>query len=201
MPNWVNNTVVLDGPQTEYIFKNIFNEGKVDFNDIIPMPSDIFTGALGREEQEKYGEKNWYDWSCQNWGTKWNAMNAEPLGTNGVSFETAWSMPEPIFKEISRRFPDMSVRVLYADEDRGSNCGFLEYKNGNGQTVEFCKALGISEELCDYFLAMYVWGDSVEETAEYHDFGMKIKDVECRFNEFCVALENYLNPNKNKEET
>jgi len=31
----VNNTVVLDGPQTEYIFKNIFNEGKVDLENYL----------------------------------------------------------------------------------------------------------------------------------------------------------------------
>lgn len=201
MPNWVHNEVYLKGPQKDYIFKNILNEGKVDFNDIIPMPSEIFTGPLGLDEEKEYGEKNWYDWSRQYWGTKWNAQSTGSLNSEcGVRFDTAWSMPKPIYQELSRRFPDMSFCVLFADEDFGSNCGIVEYKNGTGQDVSFSNELGISDELCDYFLATYLWEASVDDVTEYHEFeGMEIEEVKRKFNEYCEMLKKYLCSTKEEE--
>jgi len=71
---------------------------------------------------ENYGCCTWYDWSIENWGTKWDACRFEHDDTTMI-FETAWSCPEPILKELSRRYPDYEIEIKYADEDIGSNCG------------------------------------------------------------------------------
>lgn len=81
---------------------------------------------------QRYGWKDWYDWSIDNWGTKWNACHEYIDDENKViEFETAWSMPEGIIKEICKYTP---VRVEFADENLGSNCGIEDYyvdKDGN----------------------------------------------------------------------
>ena len=77
----------------------------------------------------KYGVKNWYDWHVKNWGTKWNVGEAELIDEDSktISFQTAWSTPEGIFRELSKY---TKVIVTYADEDTGSNYGIDVYENG-----------------------------------------------------------------------
>ena len=82
-----------------------------------------------------YGSVNWYDWCCDNWGTKWNACDVfcEWLSDYELSytFNTAWSAPYGVFEKIAEDYPDISFEVLYADEDIGSNCGTITF-NSNG---------------------------------------------------------------------
>ena len=74
---------------------------------------------------QRYGSKDWYDWRIKNWGTKWNASDSSFDEETGViEFDTAWSMPENIFRALSHFTP---LRVVYADEDLGSNCGMEDY--------------------------------------------------------------------------
>ena len=47
-----------------------------------------------------------------------------------IRFQSAWSMPEEIYRAMSKRFPDVVFYIQYADEDRGSNCGEIRLKNG-----------------------------------------------------------------------
>jgi hypothetical protein len=81
-----------------------------DFNKIIPMPDDIFRGNLGAEEREKYGNKNWYDWSCDNWGTKWPACDAEITEETDTEihyrFLTAWDAPRPIVDALRKKMSE-----------------------------------------------------------------------------------------------
>lgn len=80
-----------------------------------------------------YGSVNWYDWCCENWGTKWNACDVccDWISDNELSytFSTAWSSPYGVFKKITEDYPDISFEVLYADEDVGSNCGRIIFNN------------------------------------------------------------------------
>lgn len=78
-----------------------------------------------------YGHADWYDWRIANWGTKWNASNTHvDWDGHAISFDTAWSAPEPIIYALSEAFPDVEFEWMYADEDCGYNTGIAIYKNG-----------------------------------------------------------------------
>lgn len=93
-------------------------------------------GKLYLENEKKYGTKTWYDWSIENWGTKWNAydqMIKEGKTYIKFIFRTAWSMPMPIYKKLEKLGLDFEVK--YADEDYGSNCEILKYINGEEEYI------------------------------------------------------------------
>jgi Ferredoxin-like domain in Api92-like protein len=72
-------------------------------------------------ELERLDCESWYDWSCQNWGTKWNACEAsveqEFDGYLEIHFDTAWSAPEPIVKALRDKFPELEVQLNCRFED------------------------------------------------------------------------------------
>lgn len=144
MPNHITNMVKMVGSDErvrevlEFIKKDstndeIFPLGSVDFNKIIPMPEDIFKGNLGIDEKKKYGEKNWYDWSVSNWGTKWNAyyFDTSLVDENTIRFDTAWSTVPGVIAQLSSIFPDILFILDYADEDFGYNTGCMEFEDGD----------------------------------------------------------------------
>ena len=105
----------------------------------------------------KYGYPTWYEWCIDKWGTKWDACEVVPdKGIEcecyekiiTITFDTAWSTPVPIFKELSKQYPSFVICVEYADEDLGSNCG--TYALWEGEIQE--------EESKDYEFACDIWG-------------------------------------------
>ncbi len=93
-------------------------------------PEVGLTEELSREYIAKFGANNWYDWTCKNWTTKWNAYSMKELNERTIYFETAWSTPTSVLIKLSKMFPETIFQVQWADEDRGHNCGKGEYKNG-----------------------------------------------------------------------
>jgi hypothetical protein len=68
---------------------------------------------------QEIGFTNWYDWSCANWGTKWNACDpqiSESPGRIEISFDTAWDAPEPIFERLVELFPLLIFRFEWRHE-------------------------------------------------------------------------------------
>lgn len=89
---------------------------------------------------DKYGFPTWYEWSCYNWGAKWNASEIRICDIHGetiVFFDTAWSCAYPVVKRLSEKFPDLSFTISYADEDIGNNCGEYTFVNGVEQPGGF----------------------------------------------------------------
>lgn len=93
--------------------------------DIKKLSDESFKQLVGMVENYRAcGYLHSMDFNRKVWGTKWNACEptADPdAGT--ASFETAWSCPEGVLVELSKRFPTDGITVTYADEDIGSNCG------------------------------------------------------------------------------
>lgn len=137
MPNWVTNKITLLGKDKENKEILTFIKGKerkafIDFGKIIPMPDYISKKKLSTEEflvNKKIRKNNWYDWSIENWGTKWNANHCHKF-KNGVIFDTAWDCPIPIFKRLTELFPKVDMELTYADENMGRNIGKVTYING-----------------------------------------------------------------------
>ena len=106
MPNWVATKVQFNNitdEQFNRIVETYCTDGCLDFDKIIPMPDNIFRGPLGMEDREKYpGDLNWYDWSVDHWGTKWNASEGLiDRTTHTLRFQTAWSYAAPALWELA----------------------------------------------------------------------------------------------------
>ena len=127
MPNWTENNVLFVGKKKQLkTLKNMLKskDNDFDFNNIVPMPKNIYRGLLGREEEEKYGDNNWYRWSIDNWGTKWNSVDTrveENGSTLSYNFMTAWDCPREIVNALMRMrkaiLKDISINWDCVHED------------------------------------------------------------------------------------
>ena len=122
-------------------------------------------GKIYYENVKNYGANTWYRWCLDNWGTKWNSMYSCVQGDGVISFETAWSTPENVIKEMAKKF-SVGIEVNFADEDIGSNCGIYEYdKNGdliNEVDMNYSK---VGEENARKF-ACEIWDEEFEYEME-----------------------------------
>ncbi len=152
MPNYVANRVLIIGKKSmlskilSFIKSDEDEDRAIDFNKIIPMPeemkgTDAPSNVPNEELIKKYGSDNWYEWSCANWGTKWNVSYCSvsdieqhasgALHHVQLEFDTAWSCPGPIFEKLSKMYPEVVIEVSWADEDMGYNTGTVKYLDGN----------------------------------------------------------------------
>jgi hypothetical protein len=88
------------------------NNGKDWFDFFHPCPQELkdvgnvpFNEAGNAELAEKYGYSDWYSWSVDNWGTKWNC-DAQDWSSDGESitfwFDSAWSPPIALYSFIEQ---------------------------------------------------------------------------------------------------
>lgn len=79
---------------------------------------------LSNQAIDKYGCDDWYSWNNKYWGCKWNARSiGDPYPNTGVEeieFETPWSPPEGVIKELARQFPKENW-TWHSDEE---SCAF-----------------------------------------------------------------------------
>lgn len=133
MPNWVVNKVLVGSYSDNKVsimdlerFRRKFlvrDKFSFSFEKIIPPP-----------DTEYYKEKGWYEWNRRYWGTKWDASDVELIGEEEgyieFTFQTPWSAPFPVFERLRYLYPRLSIEVIFADEDWGTNCGTLTLKGG-----------------------------------------------------------------------
>ena len=169
MPNWCQNKLTITHKDKSVIDKMMANvtEGGGDlFQYIKPMPDNCFRGALGKDEEEmckREGIPNWYDWSTDNWGTKWDAchMTHGRIDDNTITFDfdTAWSPPVPIFEELAEQgFTVEAYYVEYGmdfagewhDDGETFHEDFCDNIYENGVTYNIDKALGVHAEIADW---------------------------------------------------
>lgn len=128
MPNWCSNKLQVSGPAvdiSEFTSKNIKN-GSFGFDAFVPMPEALKTG------------EGWYEWSVQNWGTKWDLRADDEISfeedrdstdssTKAVVcfFSTAWAPPIAWQEKVSTAFPTLTISLWY-DESGGDFAGLSE---------------------------------------------------------------------------
>ena len=138
MPNNTQNTLELTGDH-EAVMAFVDQMGKhMNFEKVIPPPANMFRENLGLDAKERCareGIPTWYDWQCENWGTKWNAYANEDVAIEEFSdrftmatyrFQTAWDAPRPVIAAIIKQNPDIEVSGGYVHEGYegcGSFCG------------------------------------------------------------------------------
>jgi hypothetical protein len=117
MPNWVYNSVIISGDEDK--LHELFNKWSK------PLESDdderfSFQNIIPRPLEE---EKNWYDWNCTNWGTKWDACEPDEYWDNDsleLKFNTAWDKPDPIFDAIAKICYDNGLTLsIHFEEEQG----------------------------------------------------------------------------------
>jgi len=63
-------------------------------------------------------DDRWYDWRCNNWGTKWGACEVEVVQNDEdfleITFNTAWSPPEPICEALRSKY-ECKDKKSYSD--------------------------------------------------------------------------------------
>ena len=154
MPNWCYNRVRIDADSDQVdklkeIYE-IFENHSDPFNQILPIPDfknipndkgelpilEQHKGKDGEIMWETYNfpdgknDDRWYHWNIQNWGTKWDVtadsveIELEDSEMLEVSFDTAWSPPEPICARLREMFEDIHISWFY-DEPGMEFAGYL----------------------------------------------------------------------------
>ena len=150
MPNWCENKLLIlaDGKDALDDFKRLeelFDEtleydSKTEsvenlLNSVVPIPENIYLGAIGKKEREKYGDNHWYSWCNSNWGTKWDTSDCvmklgskvcPTLYTMRFEFNTAHAPPIPWLEKVGAKFPNLWLKLEYNEPGmcfRGVACG------------------------------------------------------------------------------
>lgn len=147
--------------QSRYSFnrKNYCKMSNEDFQRRISGRNEDELAKIGLQyisNKVLYGVTTWYDWCCDNWGTKWNAYSNEQCDKDTISFETAWSNPEPVMLKLSEMYPEAVIEHWWADEDLGSNDGYRAYQGGKIIEGDYCESC--SNEAYEIYIKC--WGES-----------------------------------------
>jgi len=116
MPNWCSNNVTInhDDPAKLAELVDAYKRGEL-LEHCLPTPKDE-NGEL---------DKDWYNWRCNNWGTKWDVggeyafYDDTPEGL-ALSFSSAWSPPIAFYEFMKGQGFD--IRASYFEPGIGF-CG------------------------------------------------------------------------------
>jgi hypothetical protein len=154
--------------------------------EFLPTPQallDTTAGSFGDNEKQreleqlqednlrKYGFKDWYDWNCNNWGTKWDfaleSIERTDANTVQASFDSAWAPPTGAYEklmelgfEIEAFYYEPGMCFVGKWED-----GIDEYYEYGGETSATVRE-AIGEELDDYFCISESMAEWEEENQE-----------------------------------
>ena len=199
MPNWCSNYVEVGHENPEKIRELAAAMERGEFlNHVIPVPEDlkIVAGRVGddnnadqielerrtKENIEKYGAGNWYDFCTSRWGTKWDVdcqgqVDLHPEGTVvTASFDSAWSPPVGVYEELVEQ--GYTVRAYYYESgmcfagiyDNGSDDCYSDWGDSQG-----AKDM-LPEELDEFFCISESQAEWEEENREDEELTEWIKD-------------------------
>lgn len=80
--------------------------------------------------KKTYGHATWYGWRLKNWGTKWDCYDVylpfekeiyfrgknPKKGKFQMVFDTAWSPPNPIFRELAFKYKTLTFKNNWTEE-------------------------------------------------------------------------------------
>jgi hypothetical protein len=144
---------------------------------------------------EKYGCKDWYDWSIENWGNKWGDYDHYYLPTEVseyddqgellIRYQTAWGpFSEEFWGQISEQFPNC-LFVTGFEESGMDFIGAVSAKNGYTYLIDDSFGIYLENDVTDDDWEQYL--ESVNEKLE-----VMIANAE-------EGLMNYLNNGESNE--
>jgi hypothetical protein len=185
MPNWCNNGITIRHADPAMIDRVIKGKDGL-LMEFLPTPQallDTTAGSFGDNEKQreleqlqednlrKYGFKDWYDWNCNNWGTKWDfaleSIERTDANTVVASFDSAWAPPTGAYEklmalgfEITAYYYEPGMCFVGKWED-----GIDEYYEYGGETSATVRE-SIGAELDDYFCISESMAEWEEENQE-----------------------------------
>ena len=89
---------------------------------------DPYKYELGKILEKHHGFDNWYDWSWENWGTKWGTYDNKFFEKDReYTYTTAWSpLSEDIIEMLAKYIPTFKY---HWEEEQGYGAE-SEYENG-----------------------------------------------------------------------
>lgn len=153
MPNWVDNRLRIEGKEEHLAeFRKWIAEdcgGEFSFEKFLPIPQELIDSPSSNRDSEKtkefeakYGAADWYSWSVDNWGTKWDLkLQDDDFLENfddyqGFSFDTAWSPPIQAIKHLSLKFPNLKFEMDFIDES-WIFWGTSEFEKGESKETSY----------------------------------------------------------------
>jgi hypothetical protein len=133
MPNWCTNELIVSGKAKDLaVFKAQAhrpggdNVAELGFciSRFIPIPEELVGTRSpvvkpNPKLTKKYGADNWYDWCCNNWGTKWDVEGQEAgvsKGKLGYTFDSAWAPPSQAIERISEMYLTLKFVLHFVGE-------------------------------------------------------------------------------------
>jgi len=165
MPNWCDNQVTITGPNSVIDkIEKIVKEEKDDqglLNFMRPMPKELDgttspSSSADKPQPMVEGFDCWYDWRCENWGTKWEVCEFYGVDRQGdtisFGFSSAWAPPIPAYQtflmNMSEQKQDVSLKAYYYE----GGCDFMGcWHNGDDE----CLAPGEYKSTDDF------WNDGI----------------------------------------
>ena len=167
MPNWCDNQITITGPNSviDKIEKIVKEDDSHENNGLLnffrPMPKQLEgttspSSSAKKPQPMVEGFDNWYDWRCENWGTKWEVCEFYGVDRQGdtisFGFSSAWAPPIPAYQtflmNMSEQKQDVSLKAYYYE----GGCDFMGcWDNGDDD----CYAPGDYKSTDDF------WSDGI----------------------------------------
>jgi hypothetical protein len=197
MPNWCENNLTFSGDE-EVIkrIKNWYDEyqqsGKMDvglFEFFYPMPKELELTTSPSPERnqtliEKYGSDNWYDWRCNNWGTKWDVseiiIEDKDEDFLWLSFNTPWCPPIKFYEKFTKDYPAVDVHANYYEQGLGL-AGTFDSESGDSNL----SITGVQKDCLKIYKDTY--NDSVSKDAFEQRLEKIYKDNSPLRNDLCFS--------------
>ena len=135
-----------------------------------PLYSGVAEQAL--KNQQAYiatGYTNWYNWSIDNWGVKWDASalkvkELSDFNTVIYSFDSPWGCPEHFVRELSKLYPDATFEMVSGSIENDTH---YEFTCENGKFEETCSYETFKEAVEDGKWGGWdEWAELFEESEE-----------------------------------
>jgi hypothetical protein len=182
MPNWCNNTFEMVGPKEKVReFEKFLNDngGKEWFDFFRPCPQELKDvgnvphNHTNAELEEKFGYSDWYSWSIDNWGCKWNC-DAQDWTVNDYDdenlsisfwFDSPWGPPIALYEFIdqSDEFEGLTIFGNYHEE----GMQFIgKYEYGSDECYNYSD-LDSLDEIPEEIIEEWNLRERLEEQAEW----------------------------------
>lgn len=149
MPNWCSNYAIFHHDDPAMLEKLVaaYNSGST-METLYPCPQELRDTVAGcpadpddrdrneqkqKENLERYGAKDWYDWCCDKWGAKWDfgrEQSDSPFSPRAavqekdgkpcveLGFDTAWSPPLGFYEYLHNEL-GFDVKAYYFEGGMG----------------------------------------------------------------------------------